>query len=182
MKDKFSIHDKTSTARPRRRLGLWFIYLATGIALLSGPVVSQAQGKRPVPTPDAAAVGGNDLKFQIDLGAPTIRTFRYDANTSDDTAIAGSDYEALSTHVQFNAGEKTAYVTVQTYKNTQYTSFTVLQFKLTLDNIKVKGQDPGTWVSAAFSPDSGIPSKIELTGVVYQGPDGDETLSNLNNN
>jgi len=173
MKSKVNMKKK-AVSLPPRRMPLWIVCIATGIALLGGGAVFA--GKKPLPEPDATAVGGDAMQFKVELDATPNIAIRYDANTSDGTAISGTDYASVSGYVQFNSGDNIAYVSVDTYENSEYTTLTVVQFKLTLDNLKIAGQEPGSWTPAAFAYD--IPSKIELIGWIYHGGGGSvvETL------
>ena len=62
---------------------------------------------------DASGSEGTNLDFSVDLGAPSGRTVTVDYETSDGTALAASDYEAVTGTMTFNPGTTTGTVSVR---------------------------------------------------------------------
>ena len=134
--------------------------------VLSGAVLVTAQTSI-----DTAATEGNQMKFEVTLGAaPNGWAVRYKYATSDDTAVQGDDYEETTGTVTFNSGVKTQTIYVDTVDDNATEDAEV--FDLTLYDQEVNGLYRGVsgWVTPTSSIRS-MPSEIELTGQIMDNDD-----------
>ena len=134
--------------------------------VLSGAVLVTAQTSI-----DTAATEGNQMKFEVTLGAaPNGWAVRYKYATSDNTAVQGDDYKETTGTVTFNSGVKTQTIYVDTVDDNATEDAEI--FDLTLYDQEVNGLYRGVsgWVTPTSSIRS-MPSEIELTGQIMDNDD-----------